>query len=126
MRTVARIGPQFPRWFQIERNSSVAIDGRNTWTLIVVQSKEKNTAVSRTRLIWGRILTPLDARRNHGRILEQLRRVVTCLIATENMLSSTTERTRFSPSATYWDRGRLTSSLLLALLNPRHLLLCMI
>jgi hypothetical protein len=40
-----REGRRFPSWFQIERNSSVAIDGRNTSTVIVEQSGEKNTAL---------------------------------------------------------------------------------
>jgi hypothetical protein len=38
--------------------NSVAIDGRNSWTLIVEHSGEKNTALSRRRLLWGRILAP--------------------------------------------------------------------
>jgi myb proto-oncogene protein len=40
----ARIGPQLPHWFLLERKSSVGIDGRITGTLIVAQSGGKNTA----------------------------------------------------------------------------------
>jgi hypothetical protein len=64
---VTRIGVQFPRWSLLERKNSVS--GRTTWTLIVAQSGEQNTELSRRRPLWGKIPTPLDARRIHRLII---------------------------------------------------------
>jgi hypothetical protein len=65
-RTVTRIGVQLPRWFQVEREVSVGVDGRKASTLIVAQSGQHNTSIYIRRMVWGWILSPLDARRIHG------------------------------------------------------------
>jgi hypothetical protein len=59
--TGARIGQQFARRSLVERETSVFTDGREAWTLVAAQSREQNTALSTRRLLWGRILPPLDA-----------------------------------------------------------------
>jgi hypothetical protein len=56
--TVARIGSHYPLCFRVERDS-VMTDGRNTSTLIVVQSGEMKAALSSVRLLWRRILPSL-------------------------------------------------------------------
>ena len=54
---------QLLRWFLAERKVNAVAGGGCIWTLVVEQLGRKNRTLSAHRLLWDRIIPPLDASR---------------------------------------------------------------